>query len=286
MTKLAIVYELSDLFIKNREVKMSQAPVILYSDEYHQCMLFDELVTGDGIQSNQFLILHQGKAALIDPGGDLTFSALSTGVSEYCDLSGLDFIFASHQDPDIISSLDQWLLQTPCKVVSSRLWARFLPHLVSRDDCDSIEGDVFDRIIAVPDEGMNIPVGNTIIQCLPAHFLHSVGNLNFYDPVSKILFSGDIGGSFGVGKGGEPVDNFSKHIPNMIGFHHRYMSSNKMCRLWADMIRKLDVEMIVPQHGRYFKGRIIINEFLDWISNLQCGIDLLTESDFQIPEQD
>lgn len=263
---------------------MTQEPVVLYRDRDHQCLLFDELVIGEGVQSNQFLILHKGKAALLDPGGDLTFNALSIGISRYCEISELDFIFASHQDPDIISSLDRWLVRTPCKVVSSRLWARFLPHLVSDSVRQTIQSDVFDRIIAVPDEGMSVPISDTVIKCLPAHFLHSVGNLHFYDPVSKILFSGDVGGSFGAGKGGDPVDDFSQHIPHMLGFHRRYMASNRVCKLWADMVRKLDVEMIVPQHGRYFKGKPVVSEFLDWMSNLQCGTDLFTEANFQIPE--
>ncbi len=263
---------------------MSQEPVVLFRNQDHQCLLFDKLVTGDGVQSNQFLILHKGKAVLLDPGGYLTFSALSSGISKYCDTAELDFIFASHQDPDIISSLDKWLTHTPCKVVSSRLWARFLPHLVSDTVRQTIQSNVFDRIVAVPDEGMNVPVGDTVIQCIPAHFLHSAGNLHFYDPISKILFSGDMGGSFGGEKDGPSVVDFSKHIPSMTGFHRRYMANNSVCKLWADMIRQLDVEMIVPQHGKYFKGKLIISEFLDWISTLQCGTDLLTEADFQIPE--
>jgi flavorubredoxin len=153
---------------------------------------------------------------------------------------------------------------------------------VSDSARQSIKGDLFDRIIAVPDEGINVPVGDTAIQCLPAHFLHSVGNLHFYDPVSKILFSGDLGASFGAGNGA--VTEVSQHVPHMVGFHRRYMTGNRVCQLWANMVRTLDVEMIVPQHGRYFKGKAVINEFLDWISNLQCGTDLLTDEDFKVPE--
>jgi len=38
-------------------------------------------------------------------------------------------------------------------------------------------------------------LGNAIIKVIPAHFMHSEGNFQFYDPVSKILFSGDMGAS-------------------------------------------------------------------------------------------
>ncbi len=58
----------------------------------------------------------------------------------------------------------------------------------------------------------------------------------------------------------------------MEGFHRRYMVSIKACRLWAHMVRGMKVEMMVPQHGRYFAGREAVNTFLDWIENLECGI--------------
>ena len=38
-------------------------------------------------------------------------------------------------------------------------------------------------------------MGDSSVRALPAHFMHSVGNFSFYDPVSRILFSGDVGAS-------------------------------------------------------------------------------------------
>ena len=69
----------------------------------------------------------------------------------------------------------------------------------------------------------------------------------------------------------------------MLGFHRRYMASNKACRLWAAMVRDMDVEMIVPQHGRPFVGREVIGAFLYWIESLECGLDLLGPEDYQLP---
>jgi flavorubredoxin len=39
----------------------------------------------------------------------------------------------------------------------------------------------------------------------------------------------------------------------------------------------------VPQHGRYFAGREAVNAFLDWIENLECGIDLFTQDNYRFP---
>ncbi|SDI31896.1 Metallo-beta-lactamase superfamily protein [Pseudomonas delhiensis] len=260
---------------------MRREPIVLFDNGTHQCLCFDDLVTGDGVQSNQFLIVDHGQYLLLDPGGDLTYTPLSLELSKLMPLQELDYIFASHQDPDIIAALDKWLLHTRAKVICSKLWARFLPHLTASYLAVSHGISTYDRVIAVPDRGQSLNLGRCQLNILPAHFLHSVGNFQIYDPVSRILFSGDMGAS--LVDDANPVQDFAEHLPHMLGFHRRYMASNKVCRLWADMVRGLDVQMMVPQHGRPFAGRPMIDAFLDWISGLECGMDLLGPADYQVP---
>lgn len=255
-------------------------PIVLYKDESHECLMFPGLVNGDGIQSNQFLITDHGRAAVLDPGGDLTYTALTIELSKRINLQKLDYVMASHQDPDIISSLPRWLTHTRCKVVCSKLWERFLPHLVSNFITDKMERDLTSRIMGLPDHGAELPLGESSIIAVPAHFLHSVGNFQFYDPTSKILFTGDMGASLGSDVS-EEVGDFSAHIPLMESFHKRYMASRKVTKLWANMVRSLDIEMIVPQHGAVMKGKTIA-QFLHWIENLDCGIDLLSQKHFKV----
>lgn len=66
-------------------------------------------------------------------------------------------------------------------------------------------------------------------------FLHSVGIFHFYDPISKILFSGDVGASMSDKDHDKPVEDFSEHVKIMEGLHKRYMVSNTACRHWSDM---------------------------------------------------
>ncbi|MDV3239031.1 MAG: MBL fold metallo-hydrolase [Gammaproteobacteria bacterium] len=259
---------------------MSEKYLELFNNGEHRCISFHDLVSGDGIQSNQFLVIDNERAALIDPGGDLTFTALKIAISSIVRLGELDYVIASHQDPDIIASIGRWLMHSNSRIVASHLWSRFLPHLVSDFVNNQVKYGLGERIIALPDEGGRIPLGNTALIAVPAHFLHSVGNLQFYDPVSRILFSGDMGAS--IGGGHRPVTDFDAHVPLMEGFHKRYMCSNKVCRLWADMVRSMDVDMIVPQHGAPFKGKETIGRFLDWISRLECGIDLLSQRNYRV----
>ncbi len=166
-------------------------------------------------------------------------------------------------------------MYTSATVCCSRLWGRFVPHSVPHYQKNAGA----DRFMLIPDEGVASRWATTVIRAVPAHFLHSVGNFQFYDPVSKILFSGDLGASMSDGPF-EPVTDFDAHIPSMLGFHQRYMASNQVCRLWANMARRMDIEMIVPQHGQPFAGKPMVRRFIDWVEGLECGVDRLTQEDY------
>ena len=120
----------------------------------------------------------------------------------------------------------------------------------------------------------------TDLVLLPAHFLHSPGNIQVFDPVSKILYSGDLGAS--LGQDYQLVDDFEAHVPYMKDFHQRYMTSNVVMRAWAEMVSTLDIEAIAPQHGALFVGRDRVKRFVDWCAELQCGIDLAGDA-YQVP---
>ena len=255
---------------------MKQQVVKLYDSEGHVCLFITGLVDGEGIASNQLVIINNGDAALFDPGGELTYTPLSIELAKHIPIkSALRYIFASHQDPDIITSLPRWLMHTDCQVVTSRLWSRFLPHLVSGFVANKMNASLNNRMVEVPDEGRRINLGNTYIQAIPAHFLHSVGNFHFFDPQSGILFTGDVGAAETHGNDHIPVENMEQHIGLMEGFHRRYMASNRACRNWVDRVRTMDINMLVPQHGRPIAGKENIRIFLDWFETLECGVDYL-----------
>lgn len=254
----------------------------LYNDQNHRCIAYSDNC-GDsksGVQSNQFLIIDNDMSALLDPGGDLAYPELYMNINNEIMVKDLDYLLLSHQDPDVASSLSKWVASTSCQVFAPSVWARFLPHLCRTNKVSK----AVERITAIPDEGMSIPLGDSDLVALPAHFLHSEGNIQFYDPVSKILFSGDLGASM-LDDCDSPlvVEDFASHVRHMEGFHKRYMSSGKIGALWANMVRKLDVQWIVPQHGASFKGVEMVDQFIDWVENQECGVDLMTQENYRVP---
>jgi flavorubredoxin len=252
---------------------------VLYDDGTHKCVAFTLLSQDEGVQSNQFLIIDNGEGMILDPGGSQAYRDMLADMSNYVAPGKLRYVFASHEDPDIIGSANGWLLISDAKLLIAQEWVRFLPYVCAK-------GLTADRLAAIPAKGMSVPLGKIKLHLLPAHYLHSVGNFQVYDPVSKILFSGDMGANLVSGEAaGQPVADFDAHLRNagMEVFHRRYMSGRRACQLWAQMVRKLDVEWMVPQHGASFKGKEMVNRFLDWIETLGCGVDILTEDDFPVP---
>jgi flavorubredoxin len=228
----------------------------------------DESHENSFLSVNQYLIVQNGSAVLIDPGSEDIFDELYDEVSKYVEISNLKFVFFSHQDPDVAGSIGQWAVTTNAKLVMSSLWVRFMSHYGLMD---------MSKIIPLEDKGAKLNFGSNSLQFLPAHFLHSPGNFSLYDSCSKILFSGDIGAAILPSVNGEKeVTDFKEHSKALEGFHKRYMGSNKLCQAWVNKMKKHDIDIIAPQHGFIFEGENV-NKFLDWLENLKCGSDLIDE---------
>jgi hemerythrin-like domain-containing protein len=172
-----------------------------------------------------------------------------------------------------IGTCQRLAADTPAQAVISTLWARFIPHF-------AVERLLLHRLKTIPDAGLRLDLGGTELLILPAHFLHSPGNFHVYDPVSKILFSGDLGASIGTDQ--RSVQDFEQHIPRMLAFHKRYMASGKALKAWVAMARTLDVQTIAPQHGAILEGPELVARFYEWCETLDCGVDLL--QGYSVPE--
>ncbi len=214
------------------------------------------------IDTNEYLVANGNDSMLLDPGGAEIFPIVFSALSKEFDPTLIKYIFASHQDPDIASSLGLWLEVSPdLKCLVSWLWSGFLPHY-------GVGAGVF---ISIPDEGMEFDLGGLKLRLVPAHYLHSSGNFNVYDAKAKILFSGDIGAALLPPEAtGLYVTDFDAHIRHAEAFHKRWMGSNSAKRRWCERVAKLDIEMLCPQHGAIYRGADV-ERFLNWFAELEVG---------------
>jgi len=248
--------------------------LILHDSGGHRNVLLEDFSDGGlAVQANQHLIIDGSEGLILDPGGHKVYSKVLSATMTSLGKSKLKYILLSHQDPDIVAAVNGWLMTTDAVAYVSSLWVRFVPHF-------GLDRLVQDRLLPIPDEGMRIKLGSSELVFLPAHFLHSCGNFQVYDPASKILYSGDLGASIGVE--GQEVTDFDAHLTYMTGFHRRYMQGNRAMKAWANMVRGLDIDIIAPQHGSLFRGKAMVNRFIDWCANLECGIDVM-EHIYKVP---
>ncbi len=246
----------------------------LFETVGHQNILLEDFGRGMAVQANQHLIVHNGEAILLDPGGHKVYSKVLSETFAQLGKARLTNLFFSHQDPDIVAAANGWLMTTDATGWAPSLWIRFIPHF-------GLDNLVADRLKPFPDSGMVLDMAGCKLMFIPAHFLHSPGNCQVYDPVSKILYSGDLGASLGIDY--QEVKDFDAHLKFMTGFHTRYMTSNSAMRAWVQMVRQLDIAMIAPQHGALFRGKPMVERFMAWCENLKCGVDLLPKGGWQLP---
>lgn len=237
---------------------------VLFDDGSHQWIAFgrDPDKPDSVIDTNEYLLINGGEGMLLDPGGTEIFPTVLGDVSKHIQLNRLTKYLCSHQDPDIMSSLPLWMALTPqASVYVSWIWSKFISHF----------GTSFvSKFIEVPDEGMGIRLGNQDLQIVPAHYCHSSGNLNLYDPRARVLFSGDIGSALVPDRYPFFVEDFEAHIRFMETFHVRWLPSNEAKNRWIRRVRNLDIDMLCPQHGAIFKGKDV-TRFLNWLEDLEVA---------------
>ncbi|MDH5369569.1 MAG: FprA family A-type flavoprotein [Gammaproteobacteria bacterium] len=235
----------------------------IYDSKYQWFMFGRDPEKKEGIiDTNQYMIKTTDRTILLDPGGIEIFASMLTAVLHYTNVENITDLFASHQDPDIISSLGLWEEALPhAKLHTPWLWESFIRHFGSKN----IE------FAPIADEGGFIDLGDAQLQFIPAHYLHASGNFHVYDEEAKILMSGDVGAALEAAEAPMYVESFDEQIDKMKMFHQRWMPSNRAKQDWINRVRLLDIDIMAPQHGRLFKGDDV-KRFLDWFEDLEVGI--------------
>lgn len=217
------------------------------------------------IDTNEYLVTDGVEAMLTDPGGIEIFPDVFAALAAGFDPRIVRRIFASHQDPDVISSLSSWLDFNPSvRCYASRIWESFLPHF----------GGDADTFIGLPDEGQDITVGRLRLHAVPAHYLHSSGNFHLHDAEAGILFSGDVGAAMlPPDEMGLHVCDFDAHIRHAEGFHRRFMGSRAAVLDWCERVAALRIDMLCPQHGAIYQGADVMR-FINWFAELPVASGL------------
>ncbi len=223
---------------------------------------FDDVKANHLVATNEYLVQHNDKYLMTDPGGTETFPEVISALGEVVDIKKIDQVFCTHQDPDIFSAIALWLMMKPnIQVYLPSIWISFMLHF----------GGQKANFIPLHDEGTILNLNGLDLQVIPAHFMHSSGNFHLYDPVAKVLFTGDTGAGLISNAKDFVVRDFDKHIQHIEGFHKRWFGSNEHKNQWCERVKNLGIDFLCPQHGLIYEGAMV-ETFLDWLYNLRVGI--------------
>lgn len=234
----------------------------------------------DGLNCNPYLILEGDEAVVIDGGNRTDFSSvmlkiLNTGI----DIKNIDRLIYQHYDPDLCSSI---------------------PHLetiIEKEDLAILshnENNIFikyyggkSKRICIENINMEykFKTGRTL-KFFRTPYSHSAGSFITFDEQTGTLFTSDIFGFWGnrqeiyaeVREECKQCNDEKKckNCPQkkMKEFHKRVMTSEKALKYAMDVVEKLPVKMIAPQHGSIFTRHEDIEYLIEKLRNLEgVGID-------------
>lgn len=238
----------------------------IFNKKNHRWLVFGQDTTRQDsiVDTNQVVICTESATIMLDPGGIEIFPAVISALVHEIDMGDVQHIFLSHQDPDIGSALSLWRRVSARNVAihAPALWTSYIAHF-----------DAAAKMTPIPDEGSVLNLSPSVsIEFLPAHYLHSSAAFCVYDPQARILFSGDIGAGLVPPEKIKDiwVHDFADHVQYMAGFHRRYLGSPAARDAWLDMVTRLPIDIMVPQHGLAFRGDDV-HRFFDWLAKLEIG---------------
>ncbi len=222
--------------------------------------IFDELIPLEhGTSYNSYLIKGLEKVAIIDsmypPMIDEYFKNLDeNGVTK------VDYIIANHGEQDHSGALPRLLEKYPEAMVVTNATCK--GNLISMLHLDE------NRIMIVA-AGDELSLGNKTLSFTPAPNVHWPDTMFTYIKEDKLLFTCDFLGAHYtfddvIAKPSEELTKSAKRY-----YAEIMMPFRVMCKKYLQVIKEMDVEIILPSHGPVYKDpKYILDLYSDWTSDL------------------
>jgi len=219
-------------------------------------------IEDDIFQCHPYLIRNGKESVLIDPGSLITFRETLRKVKYLVDLKNIKYIICHHQDPDIaacLPELEKTLPEGERYIVTHWRTYFLLKHY-----------NLLTPFYLVDQHGFKLSLEGRELQFILTPYMHYPGNIVTYDPKTKVLFSSDIFGGWVEGE----WTLFAKEedlVKNMKKFHEIYMPCREVVFYAMEKLKKLDIEVIAPQHGSIIKGRELVEKAISAVEQFEYG---------------
>ena len=237
-----------------------------------------------GLHCNPYLISEGNEAVLIDGGNRDDFSTvmlkiLRTGLEP----SRISRLIYQHYDPDLCGSLPQ------LEAIIDNDELRIISHAENNVFIHYYSGKTEMLDFRYLENHFDFGSGRRLeFHAIP--YCHQPGSFVTYDTKTKTLFSGDLFGSFDnhwtlileldeACRECRDIDLCTRKsagcpAEGLVNFHRRIMTSGLALSNALDVIEKLDIDRIAPQHGSVICEKRDVNAFISHLRAVKnVGID-------------
>lgn len=212
-----------------------------------------------------FVICAGEQAVLVDPGGAADFGPLLAAVAEKIDLDRITAIVVTQTGAHTAGSIGLWaeVLGYDTPIYAAELAIPDLLH---------VDGDL--DIRPVVENGGEVPMPDgSGLHLLAAPYLPTAASLTLYDPVTRVLYCGDIGTAEGAWADDDTpfCEQFSLIGHAMNAFQQTWIASGDARDDWLSRVADLNVDIVAPRAGPCFRDKNV-EHFMHWLAALDVGV--------------
>ena len=221
--------------------------------------LFDQLVPlPQGTTYNSYLVKGSEKTAIVDTDYPKKLEEYKKRLQEN-NIDHVDYIISNHAEQDHSGGIPMLLEMFPdAKVVTNAKVKENVMNMLHVDE---------DKFIVIND-GDELSLGDKTFQFIIAPFVHWPDTMFSYLKEDKMLFTCDF-----LGAHYTKNDLFADYTDELVEAAKRYyaeiiMPFRNFAKKYTQMVKGMDVEIIMPSHGPvYDKPEFILNLYDLWTSD-------------------
>ena len=211
---------------------------------------------------NPYLLVDGQEAILFDPGGVPDYSRMAEKVFSIVEPDQISHVVLHHQDPDLCACLpllEQVIDPGKTKIITHSMASIIIRYYGIKSEFYLVDKNAYT---------VKLKSGR-ILRFLATPFCHFPAAIVTYDEQEKILFSSDLFGAISSDWSLFARQGYEKQMQT---FHAGYMASTRHLSAVMKTIARLELAMILPQHGSII-SREMIPLCIDFLKKLPCGID-------------
>lgn len=271
----------SNLKLESMQLNLDYERPIHISEDVYWIGFYDKQAS---LHCNPYMIVDNDEVVIIDGGSRPDFPSvlmkiLQTGVKT----SSIKALIYSHYDPDLVGSVSNFeeiINNKDLKIISDAANNMFIRHYSVQSNLYSISS-LRNRYLF--SSGRELLFFNT-------PYSHSQGSFITFDTKTNILFTSDLFGSYDtkwelfteiqeeckecILTNDCIINKSTCPVRGIMNFHRKIMTSNQALKYAMEIVKKIPVKMVAPQHGSIISREKDIKFLINLLSSLDnVGID-------------